>query len=92
MDNLFVFVLVFGYFKTLPAAQNKVLTWGIVSAAVLRAIMILLGIDLITSFRSVGISSASLPLSVPPPLYASAFLPFCPCRYAPPAELRAVMI
>lgn len=33
IDNLFVFVLVFNYFKTPPDAQKKVLSWGIYSAA-----------------------------------------------------------
>ena len=47
VDNLFVFVLVFNYFKTPPEGQKTVLTYGIASAAVLRAIMVLLGIELI---------------------------------------------
>lgn len=35
VDNLFVFILTFKYFKTPPPAQAKVLAWGIGSAAVL---------------------------------------------------------
>ena len=47
VDNLFVFVLVFNYFKTPPEGQQKVLAYGIGTAAVLRAFMILLGVELI---------------------------------------------
>jgi tellurite resistance protein TerC len=47
VDNLFVFILVFNYFKTPPDAQKKALSWGIISAAVLRAIFILAGVELI---------------------------------------------
>jgi len=53
VDNLFVFILVFNYFKTPPEAQNKVLTWGIVSAAVLRAVFIVSGVELIQLFQPV---------------------------------------
>lgn len=60
VDNLFVFVLVFGYFKTPPAAQSKALTYGIITAAVLRAVMIILGIDLIQSFRPVLVFFAGI--------------------------------
>ncbi|PNH08946.1 hypothetical protein TSOC_004468 [Tetrabaena socialis] len=51
VDNLFVFVLVFGFFKTPLEAQSKVLTWGIATAAVLRAVLIILGVELINEFE-----------------------------------------
>ncbi|KAJ9514657.1 hypothetical protein QJQ45_028365, partial [Haematococcus lacustris] len=51
VDNLFVFILTFKYFKTPPPAQAKVLAWGIGSAAVLRAIFIVAGVELIEAFR-----------------------------------------
>eukprot|EP00983_Pelagomonas_calceolata_P091588 1157565-Pelagomonas_calceolata.AAC.11 len=51
VDNLFVFLLVFGYFKTPEAAQGKVLQYGILSAAVLRAVFILGGVELIKTFE-----------------------------------------
>lgn len=51
IDNLFVFVLVFSYFKTPLESQPKVLTYGIATAAVLRLVMILLGVELIQSFE-----------------------------------------
>lgn len=51
VDNLFVFILVFKYFATPPVLQNKVLTYGIATAAVLRAVMIILGVELLTEFE-----------------------------------------
>jgi TerC family integral membrane protein len=51
IDNLFVFVLVFNYFKTPIESQPKVLTYGIATAAVLRLVMILLGVELIQKFE-----------------------------------------
>lgn len=51
IDNLFVFILVFNYFKTPVAAQPKVLTWGIATAAVLRLVLIVLGTELIQQFE-----------------------------------------
>lgn len=51
VDNLFVFVLVFRYFKTPVDAQRKALFWGILTAAVLRGIMIGLGVELIQLFE-----------------------------------------
>lgn len=51
MDNLFVFILVFNYFKTPEEAQGKVLTWGIASAAVLRGVFIISGVELVQVFQ-----------------------------------------
>lgn len=51
VDNLFVFILVFKYFKTPVDAQRKALFWGILTAAVLRLVMILLGVELIQLFE-----------------------------------------
>lgn len=47
VDNLFVFILVFGYFKVPKAVQHKVLFWGILGALVFRAIFIFTGVKLI---------------------------------------------
>jgi len=44
-------VLVFNYFKTPLASQPKVLTFGILTAAVLRLVMIMLGTELIQTFQ-----------------------------------------
>jgi TerC family integral membrane protein len=53
IDNLFVFVLVFNYFKTPPSGQTTVLTYGIATAAVLRAVLIVAGVELVGHFKSV---------------------------------------
>ncbi len=47
VDNLFVFILVFGYFKVPAEYHHKVLSWGILGAIVFRAIFIFSGIGLI---------------------------------------------
>ena len=51
IDNLFVFVLVFGYFKTPSHLQHRALVWGIVGAMILRATMILVGAALIERWQ-----------------------------------------
>lgn len=47
VDNLFVFILVFGFFKVPDANQHKVLFWGVVGALIMRAFFIFAGIELI---------------------------------------------
>jgi tellurite resistance protein TerC len=47
VDNLFVFLLVFKFFKVTGKAQHKILLWGILGAMVLRAIFIFTGTKLI---------------------------------------------
>ena len=51
VDNLFVFLLVFRYFKVPKADQHTVLFWGIIGALVMRAIFIFAGIGLINRFH-----------------------------------------
>lgn len=50
IDNIFVFVLLFSYFKVPNEYQHKVLFWGVLGALVLRALLIFLGIMLIAKF------------------------------------------
>lgn len=50
VDNLFVFLLIFKYFKTPGKYQHKVLFYGILGALIMRAIFIYAGIQLITKF------------------------------------------
>jgi tellurite resistance protein TerC len=50
VDNLFVFVLLFGTFKIPGHLQHRVLFWGIVGALALRATMILGGSVLLSRF------------------------------------------
>lgn len=47
VDNLFVFILVFGFFKVPKFLHHKVLFWGIIGALVFRAIFIFAGVELI---------------------------------------------
>jgi tellurite resistance protein TerC len=47
VDNLFVFILVFGYFKVPKYLHHKVLFWGILGALVFRAIFIFVGVGII---------------------------------------------
>lgn len=51
IDNLFVFILLFGYFKVEPKLQHRVLFWGVLGAIVLRAIFIFAGVALINQFH-----------------------------------------
>src|SRR5437016_8503742 len=53
VDNIFVFVLIFAYFRVPPIAQHRALVWGIVGAAVMRGIMIWCGIALVERFHYV---------------------------------------
>jgi len=50
VDNLFVFIMIFSYFKISKTLQPKILKWGILGALVLRALFIVAGIDLIQRF------------------------------------------
>jgi tellurite resistance protein TerC len=51
VDNLFVFLVIFSYFKVPAQYQHRVLFWGVVGALVMRAIFILLGATLIQTFH-----------------------------------------
>lgn len=46
-DNVFVFLMLFSYFRVPPSYQHKVLFWGIVGAVIMRAFMITVGVVLI---------------------------------------------
>ena len=50
IDNLFVFLLIFRFFKVSPEHQHRVLFWGIIGALVMRAIFIVVGVGLISRF------------------------------------------
>jgi tellurite resistance protein TerC len=51
VDNLFVFLLIFMYFKVPTQYQHKVLFWGIIGAQVMRGLLIGLGVTLIMRFH-----------------------------------------
>ncbi|HEY6089288.1 MAG TPA: TerC family protein [Gemmatimonadaceae bacterium] len=50
VDNIFVFVLIFSYFRVPEKYQHRVLFWGIIGALVLRGVMIVAGSALVTRF------------------------------------------
>jgi len=51
VDNLFVFLLVFSYFRVPPQFQHRVLFWGVLGALVMRITMIFLGATLVNRFH-----------------------------------------
>ena len=53
VDNIFVFVLIFTYFRVPPRSQHRVLVWGILGALVMRGVMIWLGVALVERFHFV---------------------------------------
>ncbi len=50
VDNLFLFLLIFRYFKVADEYQHKVLFWGVLGALAMRGIFILMGVGLIRRF------------------------------------------
>lgn len=51
VDNIFVFLLVFSYFRVPPEYQHKVLFWGIFGALVMRFFFIFVGVALLEQFH-----------------------------------------
>lgn len=51
VDNLFVFLMIFRYFRVPGEQQHKVLFWGILGALNMRATFILVGVGLISRFH-----------------------------------------
>lgn len=51
IDNLFVFLLIFGYFAVPAAYQHRVLFWGIIGALAMRAVFIAAGTVLLERFH-----------------------------------------
>jgi tellurite resistance protein TerC len=51
VDNIFVFILIFSYFKVDDRFQHKVLFWGILGALIMRASFIFAGVALINRFH-----------------------------------------
>ena len=51
VDNLFVFLLIFSYFKVPSKYQHRVLFWGVLGALVMRLTMIFIGATLINRFH-----------------------------------------
>jgi len=53
VDNIFVFVLIFAYFRVPPQYEHRVLVWGILGAIAMRGLMIWLGVSLVARFHFV---------------------------------------
>jgi tellurite resistance protein TerC len=51
VDNLFVFLMIFRYFKVADEQQHRVLFWGILGALIMRGVFILAGVTLIRRFE-----------------------------------------
>src|SRR5580692_5829556 len=50
LDNVFVFLLVFQYFRVEPRFQHRLLFWGVLGAIVFRGLMIAAGAELLAWF------------------------------------------
>jgi tellurite resistance protein TerC len=53
VDNLFVFALIFAYFKVPQAYQHRVLFFGVLGALVFRGIFLAAGVAIVTRFTAV---------------------------------------
>src|ERR671912_2532022 len=51
VDNLFVFLLIFSYFKVPARFQHRVLFWGVMGALIMRLTMIFIGATLVERFH-----------------------------------------
>ncbi|MBI5476681.1 MAG: TerC family protein [Ignavibacteriales bacterium] len=51
VDNIFVFLLIFTYFRVESIYQHKILFWGILGALIMRAVFIAVGVTLIQQFH-----------------------------------------
>jgi tellurite resistance protein TerC len=51
VDNLFVFILLFAYFKVPPEEEKTVLFWGIIGALIMRGAFIWAGVELVDRFH-----------------------------------------
>jgi len=60
VDNLFVFLLLFRFFRVPKNLQEKVLSYGILGAAVFRAIFVFTGVALMERFRTISLVFAAI--------------------------------
>ena len=51
LDNIFVFLVIFTYFRVPPRYQHRVLYWGILGALLMRGAMIAIGAALLATFH-----------------------------------------
>jgi tellurite resistance protein TerC len=60
VDNLFVFALIFGYFKVPRAYQHRVLFFGVLGALVFRGIFLAAGVAVVSTFTAVLFAFAAV--------------------------------
>jgi tellurite resistance protein TerC len=60
VDNLFVFALIFGYFKVPRAYQHRVLFFGVIGALVFRGVFLALGVAVVNRFTAVLFAFAAV--------------------------------
>jgi len=53
VDNLFVFLMLFSFFKVKPQYQHRLLFWGVVGQFAMRAPLLVLGTQVVRSFHAV---------------------------------------
>jgi tellurite resistance protein TerC len=53
VDNVFVFIVIFQYFRVEPRHQHRVLFWGVLGAVLMRAVFIFAGVSLINRFHAI---------------------------------------
>ena len=53
VDNLFVFALIFGYFKVPREYQHRVLFYGVIGALIFRGIFLAAGVAIVSKFTAV---------------------------------------
>src|SRR6478609_922899 len=53
VDNLFVFALIFGYFRVPREYQHRVLFYGVIGALIFRGIFLALGVAIVSTFTPV---------------------------------------
>ena len=80
VDNLFIFLLLFGLFQITPAHQPKVLFWGVAGAIVMRGLFIAGGITLLAHFDWITYVFGTIPLLIT----AVRLLPSLPSLPRPP--------
>jgi len=51
VDNVFIFIVIFAYFRIAPKWQHRVLFWGVLGAVLMRATFILAGVSVIQRFH-----------------------------------------
>lgn len=51
VDNLFVFLIIFRYFKVPQPSQQRVLLWGVLGALVMRGVLIFAGMALVNRYH-----------------------------------------